>query len=227
MAKKRRRERRQARQAKSTNWVLIGGGIFVGVVALFGLLYLALREPESVSLTDFCANNPERCAVMGDSTAPVTLIEVSDFGCPHCRAFHQETAPLIKEQYVDSGQVRWVFFPYALRPQTVPAANAAMCANEQDKYFEFSEAMFNQESQEASLTRDGFLTAAAEIDLDEDAFATCLEDGTYNSIVGDNQTLARRVGVSGTPTFFVNDGIVRGNVPFQEFQNQFARYLES
>ena len=75
------------------------------------------------------------------------------------------------------------------------------CAAEQDKYYEFAETLFNQATEQA-LTRDGFLVAANEIGLDEEAFTACLIDGRYNNIIGDNQDAARSARVSGTPTFF-------------------------
>jgi protein-disulfide isomerase len=188
-----------------------------------------VREPaaqKTLSLSNYCQENSANCVRMGAVDAPVTLVEVSDFGCPHCRSFHQEKAALIKEQYVDSGQVKWIFLPYALRPETAPAANAALCAEEQGKYYEFTEALFNQ-STETSLTRDGFLLAAEEIGIQTDPFTTCLEDNRYSAIVSENQQAAQSARVTGTPTFFVNDQILRGNVPLAEFESLFNQMAGS
>lgn len=225
MAKRRRA--RRSKEQKRTNWLVIGGIGLVGVIIVFGLLYLALREPETVSLADFCLNNPENCVVEGAADAPVTVVEISDFGCTHCRTFHQQTAPLIDEQYVANGDVRWIYLPYALRPETLPPANAALCAEEQGQYAAFTSAMFGLPALEDAQTRDGIFTAAEQVGLDIEPFTTCVEEGRYNSVISENQQLARAAQVSGTPTFFVNDQIVRGAVPFEEFQRQFARYLES
>ena len=222
MAKKRRKTKK-TQERKGANWLVIGAVALVGIVGLFALLFLAIREPEaqqSQTLAEYCSQNEERCASIGDDNAPVIFVEVSDFGCPHCQSFHQEKSAAIKENYVDTGQVKWVFLPYALRPETVPAANAALCAAEQGKYSQFTDALFNLPT-ETALTRDGFLEAASEIGLDIDTFTTCVEVGRYNRTVGDNQQAARAVRVSGTPTFFVNDQIVSGNMPLAEFERLF------
>ena len=228
MARRRRRAKKTS-EKRGTNWLLIGGIGFVGVIVLFGLLYLALRVPEtqpSLSLADYCETNEDRCVSIGADDAPVTLVEVSDFGCPHCKAFHEEKSVPIKEKYVDVGQVKWVFLPYALRPETVPAANAALCAADQGKYLEFSNALFSQPV-ESALIRVGFVAAAEEVGLDSETFTSCLEDGRYNSTIGANQQAARANNVSGTPTFFVNDQIVSGNVPLEEFERLFNQQIGS
>lgn len=226
---KKRRKTKKTQEKKGTNWLVIGGVGLVGVVGLFALLFLAIREPEaqqSLTLAEYCSQNDEKCASIGSDNAPVTFVEVSDFGCPHCQDFHQEKSAAIKENFVDTGQVKWVFLPYALRPETVPAANAALCAAEQGNYSEFADSLFNLPT-ETALTRDGFFLAASEIGLNIDSFTACVEDGRYNSTVGDNQQAARAVRVSGTPTFFVNDQIVTGNVPLAEFERLFNQYSGS
>ena len=226
MAKKPIKTKKTATK-RETNWLLIGGIVVVGAIAMFGLLYLALREPETQSLAEFCDAADGNCVSYGDANAPVTFVEVSDFGCPHCRNFHNEKASIIKEQYVDTGMVRWVILPYALGPDTVLAASAGLCANEQDKYFEFSSSVFEQESPETAVTRDGLLLAAEDAGLDVEAFGSCVSDGRYTQTVNTNQQAARAARVSSTPTFFVNDNIIRGNLPLEEFERRFSEALDS
>ncbi len=226
---KRSKKSKKTQEKQGTNWVVIGGVGLVGIVGLFALLFLAIREPEaqqSLTLAEYCAQNDGSCVSLGADDAPVTFIEVSDFGCPHCKDFHQEKSAPIQENYVDTGIVKWVFLPYALRPETVPAANAALCSSEQGKYADFTDALFSLPT-ETALSRDGFLTAAGEIGLEIDSFTACVEEGRYNKIIGDNQQAARAVRVSGTPTFFVNDQIVTGNVPLAEFERLFNQYSGS
>ena len=227
MAKKPIQSKKQASAKSSTNWLVIGGVILIGAVGLFALLYLTQRTPETQSLADYCAAAPERCVALGNENAPVTLVEVSDFGCSHCKDFHNTKAEAIKENFVDSGQVRWLFVPYALSPTTAPAANAAMCANEQGKYFEFTNAMYATEDTAVTLTRDGMLAAGAAAGLEPEAFLECVADGRYSNAINANQLAANAAGVTGTPTFFINDQVVRGNVPLAEFENQFRAALES
>lgn len=227
MAKKPIQSKKQAKAQSSTNWLLIGGIILAGVVGLFAILYLVTRPEETQSLADFCAEAPQRCVFLGEETAPVTFVEVSDFGCPHCQDFHRDKADAIKENFVQTGDVRWVFLPYALRPETLPAASAAMCAGEQDKYLEFANAMFAPDDLSSSLSRAGILAAGAGAGLDMEAFQACVEEGRFDSTISVNQQAASAAGVSGTPTFFINDQVVRGNVPLAEFENQFRAALGS
>jgi protein-disulfide isomerase len=199
----------------------------VGAIALFGLLYLAMREPDTQTLSEFCDAADGNCVVEGASDAPVTMVEISDFGCSHCRNFHQETASTLKQEFVDTGLVRWVVMPYALSSSTLPASNAALCANEQGKFFEFSDALFSVEPVEEALLRDSFIQVGQEIGLDSASFEQCLADGRYNNTISTNQQAASQAGVNSTPTFFVNDQIIRGNVPLEEFENRINQQLNS
>lgn len=227
MAKKAPQRRKQS-QNRETNWVVIGGLIAVGILVLGGLLYLALRPSEATAvqtLAEYCQDNSDRCIAMGQADAPITMIEVSDFGCIHCQAFHAETATPLKTEYVDTGSVRWVVLPYALSSTTLPATASAMCANEQDKFFDYSNALFAIEPAEFRISADGYRQAAETVGLDIEQFTSCLSDTRYNSTISSNQEAARRVGVSGTPTFFVNDTEVNGAQPFSSFSQIFNSLL--
>ncbi|MBE2200176.1 MAG: thioredoxin domain-containing protein [Anaerolinea sp.] len=225
MAKK-IKQKHQA-QKRETNWLLIGGVVAIGVIALFGLLFLSLREPEQATLATYCADNPGRCITQGNKNARVTVVEVSDFGCVHCRNFHAETKPLIDQQFIDTNQLYWVVLPYALSSTTLPASNAAMCANEQGAFFEYSEALFAQQTEAVALTRAGFEQAAQALGLEMDAFAQCLSEGRYNTIINNNMNAARSVRVSATPSFFVNDRLLEGAQPFTVFQQRISSLLNN
>ncbi len=211
---------RRKQQTRETNWVVIGGLIVLGIAVFGGLLWLALRPTESQivqTLAEFCAGNPDNCAVRGEADAPVTMVEVSDFGCIHCTTFHRETEQALSEQYVDSGTVRWVVLPYALSTTTVPAAAAALCAGEQDRYFEFAHALFQIDPVETRITAAGYRQAAEAVTLDMDAFDSCMDDGRNLDIVNANREAARNNRVSGTPTFFLNDETLSGAQPLDVF----------
>jgi protein-disulfide isomerase len=213
MAKRQRKTARRAKPVKrETNWLVIGG-VIIGVILIFGLLALALQEPETVTLADFCAANPENCISRGDPDAPVTLVEVSDYGCGHCRDFNLESAESITEAYVDTGQVYWLVLPYALSSQTTPAAESAYCAQEQDSFFAYHKEMFEIQSLPQALTPAGYLESAGRAGLDLEQFNTCIEADSYGSPVQENLRAAGDVGVSSTPTFFVNGVKIIGNNP--------------
>lgn len=223
MANRQRRTARRAKPAKrKTNWTVIGG-IIIGAVVLVALLALALREPEAVSLAAFCDNNQENCIERGETDAPVTIVEVSDYGCTHCRNFNLESADVIDEEYVQTGQVQWVVLPYALGLQTTAAAESAYCALEQESFFAYHKAMFEIQTLPIALTPAGFLESAGQAGLELETFNNCLESDEYSSLVQENIQAARRAGVTATPTFFINGVKIEGNQPveiFAEIQNQ-------
>jgi len=234
MAKKvRRRQSTQAPERK-TNWLIIGGIIGLGVVGLFGLLFASLQgsgpptpvptPTRSLVLEDFCASNPANCVAFGPTDAPVTVVEVSDYGCGHCANFNLNSAATLKSQYVDTGKVRWITMPYALGGTsgypTLPSAASALCANEQgtDAFEKYHEALFTLQGTGDFNTRDGFLRIAESVGLDVDAFAACYDDGRYEDTLAANIQAANLSGINATPTFFVNGQKVEGNLPLANFQ---------
>lgn len=229
-----RRDRRNPE--KGTNWLLIGGFAAIGIVALFALLYVTLSAegqptPTSqplASLAEYCATNETNCVSTGDPDAPITIVEVSDYGCIHCRNFNLGgTADTIQEEYVDTGSVRWVILPYALRPATAPAAASALCAEEQDQFAPYHKRLFELQDSPNALTEDAFLEAATDVGLDVDAFSSCLDDNRYDNTVQRNVLAAQDAGVSATPTFFINGAKIEGNLPLPAFQQEIESRLGS
>ncbi len=230
MAKKVSKKRRPQTQQKQTNWLLIGGVIGIGVIGLFALLFLSLQEPPApqlLSLEEYCQNNPDNCETQGAEDAPVTIVEISDYGCTHCRTFYMETEPLLKENYVDSGDVRYVVVPFALSTATVPAANGGLCAAEQDKFFEYGKAMFAQYDLADARQRDGIVRAGEQAGVDIAQFTDCLNQSRYNNVLQDNMRAVSEAGVSSTPNFFINGQHIEGAQPYSAFQQQIEALLNS
>lgn len=231
MAKRVRRTRRAKQtQERGTNWWIIGGIAGVGVIALFALLFLTLQAQDSPlptstpilgqPITEYCDENPDRCMTKGSDDAPVTIVEISDYGCGHCANFNLDTAGLLDDLYVAPGQVKWIVLPYALGPQTVAASAAAMCADEQEAFFPFHTQLFVQQGDPDFMTKANFSRAAVTVGLDLDAFDECVDEGRYNNIVQLNSIAAAEVGVSSTPSFFINGELLRGNLPLPAFQQE-------
>jgi protein-disulfide isomerase len=228
MAKRTRRKKKVLR--RQTNWTVIAGVVLLGFIVLGGLMALTSQGSETsevITLATYCQDNPENCVSQGESDTAVTIVEVSDFGCTHCRDFHKETLPTLTQQYIDTGQVQWITLPFALDDSHIPAANAALCANDQNAYFEMSELLFDQQGTPLAFTRDGFVTAAESLGLDMEAFTTCVDDGRYNDIIGRNIRVAQGLGVNSTPTFFINDRKFTGAQPLAAFQQQIEAALNS
>ena len=230
MAKKVSKKRKAQPKQKQTNWLLIGGVVGIGVIGLFALLFLSLQEPAApqlLSLEKYCQDNPNNCVAEGSADAPVTIVEISDYGCIHCRDFYTQTEPLLKQSYVDTGKVRYLVVPFALSTATVPAANGGLCAAEQDRFFEFGHAMFAQYDEPDARQRDGIVRAGEEAGLDIAQFTECLNQSRYNSVLQDNIKAIGEAGVSSTPNFFINGQHIEGAQPYAAFQQQIDAILKS
>ena len=225
---KRRQKIRPSRRAqkRQTNWLVVGA-VGVGAVVLFALLYLTLQGRDPLSLATYCQNNPDACVTLGDADAPVTVVEVSDYGCSHCRDFHEQTFAELIAAEVDSGRVYWVALPFALFDERLPVANASLCAAEQDAYFEFSEEMFAKFSWPDNLTPAGAVLAAESVDLDMDAFEACVDDSRYIDTIQSNRAAARQAGITGTPTFIINGFAFSGDIPLATFQSRIENALQA
>jgi protein-disulfide isomerase len=227
---KRHKATRRVRQEKESNWRLLLGIAAIGVLLLFALLALSLREPAIATLEEYCQDNPGRCILKGAADAPVTIVEVSDYACPACQEFNLNTAGLLDESYVESGQVRWLVVPYAravVKAQSGPAAEASLCANDQERFFEFHQWLFEQQGEPTTLSRDGYLLAAEQLELEINEFSACLDSGRYAGVVDDNIEAANLAGVRATPTFFINGVKVEGAQPFAAFQQRIDALLEA
>jgi protein-disulfide isomerase len=227
---KRVKNRRSAN--KQTNWLLVGGLIVGGVIVFVGLIALAFREPARLSLLGFCENNPENCIVLGDENAEVSVVEVSDYSCSHCRDFNLETGPMLQVQYVETDQVKWVVVPFVLQSQagafpTMPSAVAAMCANEQGAFGDFHESLFAMQGTQLFNTEQGFMQVATSLGMDTDAFSSCLNDNSYSDRIIENITMAQQAGINSTPSFFIDGNLLPGNQPISVFQQRLDALLGS
>ncbi len=226
MKPRRKSTRQETVETSGPNWVLIGSIIGITAVALIALAVVgslnptAAPEPTPVlsdtvtNATEYCETNPERCVMTGNVESEVTFIEVPDYGCPHCANFNASKAPTLYEEFAESDQIRWVIMPFALGDLTKPSAGAVLCANEQsgDLGHEFHKNVFALQGSSAVHTDGGFMSVASGIEgLDEDAFETCIDEGRYLDAVSLNQQAARSLGVSSTPSFFLNGRLISGD----------------
>ena len=150
---------------------------------------------------------------LGPADAAVTIVEFSDFNCPYCRRFHLETFPSLMAAYAD--QIRFVYrdFPITSAESTI-AAQAANCAGEQGKYWEFHDALF---SGSLGLGRAAYEGYAEQLGLDVTGLAACLDSGDQLAEVESDARAASELGVTGTPTFFINGLPLVGAQPMAQF----------
>ena len=150
----------------------------------------------------------------GPATAPVTIIEFSDFQCPYCSRV-VPTIARIKDRYGDSVRVVFRDFPIPqLHPNAAKAAEAGMCANDQGKFWAMHDLMF---ANQAKLDVPGLKQHAATLGLDAAAFEKCLDSGKYTAEVTKDQADGEKAGVQSTPAFFVNGRPVVGAQPYEAF----------
>ena len=152
----------------------------------------------------------------GPADAPITIIEFSDFECPYCQRWHEEVWKKLVVAY--PSQIRLVYrdFPlYSIHPNAGPAANAAACANEQGKYWEFHDLLF---SGAEKLGEAAYRTYASALNMDLSAFQLCLDENRYEAEVTADFEYASSLGISSTPTFFINGVALIGAQPFEVFQ---------
>ena len=240
---------------KSTfNGLVVGLIVIVGIAAFFAGSYTSTLNSNQVSQEDLeemmaklelkmlqnrlpseqvkppvkisADNDP----IIGNPDAPITIIEFSDFQCPFCARFHVQTLPSIYEEYIDQGKVKLVFrdFPIqSIHPNALAASVAAECANEQGKFKEMHDRLFDNQNEwnklETSSALSLFNNYAVEMQVEQDTFSSCITSGKYLDEIRKDLEDGRNYGVSGTPGFFVgNDEIgyveLKGAQPFDSFK---------
>jgi len=176
-------------------------------------------------------------AVMGVEDAPILMVEFSDYQCPFCRKFYNETLPQIKENYIDTGLVKFVYRDLPLvslgHSDATPAANAAECAREQegdDMYFAYHDLIFEGQNElgngTVAIPGESLYAYAEELGLDMDEFTSCQEDMDYQDEIDADTAVARSIGIGGTPAFVINGEVVTGAYPYETFEALFEQLLQ-
>jgi protein-disulfide isomerase len=149
---------------------------------------------------------------LGDPDAPITIVEFADYQCPACQGFASMVKPQIEAVYVEPGVAKFVFYDFPLvtiHPHAFLAARAARCAQDQDRFWEYSNELFRNQSSwslSASAPAGAFEDYAATVGLDQDAFSDCLRSDRHAELVTANLILAQELGVGSTPTVMVSRG---------------------
>jgi protein-disulfide isomerase len=172
----------------------------------------APTEPVDVSIDDD--------AMKGDKNAKVTIVEFSDFQCPYCGRFVQQTMPKIQSEYIDKGKVRLVFrdYPLDFHPNAKPAAMATECARAQggdEMYYKFHDKVFGNQD---SLSVESLKKWAGDLGLNTAKFNDCLDSKKFEAEVAKDFADGQSYGVSGTPAFFINGRMISGAQPFENFK---------
>ncbi len=235
--------------SKNQTYILVAGGCLValcaGIALVGGIFYMAPRfadqfnpGPEIVNATEISPSRGQGNSI-GDPNVPIHMEEFGDFQCPFCQRFHEQTEPLLVEQYVNTGKV---YFTYRSagnwvsqnigggKTESQDAAAAAYCAEDQNKFWEMHDILFaNILGEDAgSFTDERLATLAQKDGLDMNTFNECYTSGKYKDRVQQDYVDAITAGVNGTPSFLVTytvngqtkTKLIEGAQPFEAFQQE-------
>ena len=159
----------------------------------------------------------------GSPDAPLTVFEISDFQCPYCRAFWEETLPAMEREYIDSGKLKLVFVNLPLtqiHPNAAAAHEFAMCAAVQDRFWPVHDLLYRYQEQWARLSDPGpyFMELADSAGLAAGELRDCFNTGAVRGIVQQEVEMNFRSGVSSTPSFVVEGILVPGVAPIEAWR---------
>lgn len=219
---------------KAVGWLALGLGIGSGgtvvlqkwtspSVAVPNAPVERQRPPEAALTTELLLTKEP---AMGSNDAPLTIVEFSDFECSYCRRFHDQVLPSLKRDYIDTGLVRFIHkdLPLPFHRQAKPAAAAARCAAEQNRYWDLYGALFDQQT---CLECTGVVGIAEDINLDTSALQACMQREATETLITSNLSEAALHNIRATPTFVIGpsrrDGkhhgdIVEGAMPWPQFK---------
>ena len=223
----------------------IGAGItaVVIVAVFFGMntfgqeKELVLEEAEipnttsQIGLSVFTENGSP---YLGDPNAPITLVEFGDYQCFFCNKFFHDTEQKLLENYVDTGKVKIIFKDLTIiGPDSITAAHAAHCADDQGLFWEYHDTLYNNWNGENNgwASSENLLRMAQDVGLNIDEFTDCMLNEIHTQIISASNADARTLGLTGTPAFFVigsNNQVTKipGAQPFDVFQKIFDSELE-
>jgi len=221
--------KRQAMRAKRQRQARMQRLGMIGIIVAGALLVAAaLILPNFRTSTEFTSRPNANDNVMGDPEAPITITEYSDYRCSHCGSFVFETEPLLVKEYIETGFVKFVYRSMGswVSEQSLLATEASYCAGEENKFWEYHDILFA--NQGANFDMTNFMTWAALIELDTEAFRECMDERRYQTRAEQDSQDGNALGVEGTPMFFLTysvDGVektrvIQGAQPFGSFQRE-------
>jgi len=160
--------------------------------------------------------------ITGDSSARLMVLEVSDFQCPYCKQFHEQTYTALRAAYVESGKVRMAYVNMPLRSHknAWPAAEAAMCASAQGKFWVMHDSLFTSQERWAEIAKADtmFGRFARSMKLDAPQFDSCVSTHATRPLIASDAERSSSAGINGTPAFIIGDSLLSGAYPFTDFK---------
>ena len=203
----------------SRSWIV--GASLLAVAAVAVLIWANNASSTTPPVTTVPPGITQNGQTRGDAAAPVTIDEWADFQCPACGLFSRQTEPQILSNYVAKGQVKIVFHNFAfLGMESNWAAEAALCAGDQGKFFEFHDRLFAVQAGEnqGAFAKDRLKAMGTDLGLGP-TFGACVDSGKYTQAVRDELNVGQGRGVDRTPTFFVNGKKYEGAFSFEQMKS--------
>ena len=204
--------------------------IIVGMISGIFLIYSIDDDAESLKITSK-ALIQNGSPILGNPDAPITILEWGDYQCTYCYKFHQNSLNIIFEDYIQTGKVKLVFKDFPLNgDDSVLGAQATHCANDQNKFWEFHNELYDNWKGERTgwITRESLSEFAKNIELDVEQFDNCIESQRYLDKVSNIHEFGKEIGIDATPSFLVfNDEKmikIRGNQPLEVFLKTFGEF---
>jgi protein-disulfide isomerase len=228
LSKRQQMRAKRQRQARMQRFGVIGIIVVGALLVAVALIYPNFKSIGEIVTVEPILRPSVNGTAMGDPNAPVKIDVFEDFQCPACLTYSEEVETRIAETYVATGKVYYVFHQYpfidrnSANKESQQAANASMCASEQGFFWEYHDLLFaNWNGENVGAFSDKRLVAFAEtLELDMDLFNTCFEENRYRDEISADFELGTEMGVSGTPSVFVDGELITpGFVPgFEDIQ---------
>ncbi len=212
-----------------------------GAVSLSLLLVLGCGERAAEGETAQAAAPPsatpdsltaraDAARIQGSPNAPIWVIEVSDFQCPFCKTWHDSTYRTLQREFVTPGTIRLAYINYPLpnHENAMPAAEVAMCAGTQGKFWQTHDRLFDTQERWAHLPNAAALfdSVARSAGVDVTAMRRCIDQGTIRALIQADADRAQESGVQATPSFIIGgDVLIRGAQPIEAFRRAIAQKL--
>ena len=189
----------------------------------------AAQQPTTAPGTPVKITLKPNTPFLGSANAKVTVVEFADYECPFCEEWYKTVWPDIKAKYIDTGKIKFYYQDFAfLGPDSNTASEAAHCAADQNKFWQYHDYLFTNQGAEGSgwATADHQKQFAQAVGLNTATFNSCLDGGKYKQEVLDETAAGRSYGVSGTPTIFINGSPIVGAQPAASFEQAIETALK-
>ena len=210
------KQRKKQKKQDLTPLFIVGGlVIIVLAIVIYSQIAANTAAKKNIVVPEFIVANQTDGLTMGDPNAKVKVIEFADFQCPYCGLYWKQLEPTIIKDYVNTGKIQYIYHPFSFLgsgswDESVKSSEAAYCANDQGKFWEYRSMLYaNQNGENQGAFKEANLIAFAEaINLDMKVFKQCLSDGTHNAEVTASTKSASDYGATFTPSFLVDGNIV-------------------